>query len=59
MTTDFTTLFVNVDDCWKAFEKIYAKHLIEDGGCSLNIVCIRASLHSSRTGLEVLKQSFS
>ena len=31
MTTDFTTLFVNVDDCWKAFEKIYAKHLIEDG----------------------------
>jgi len=28
---DFTTLFVNVDDCWKAFEKIYAKHLIEDG----------------------------
>lgn len=28
---DFTTLFVNVDDCWKAFEKIYTKHLIEDG----------------------------
>jgi hypothetical protein len=31
MTADFTALFVNVDDCWKAFEKIYAKHLIEDG----------------------------
>ena len=31
MTMDFTRLFVDVDDCWKAFEKIYAKHLIEDG----------------------------
>jgi len=31
METDFTRLFVDVDDCWKAFEKIYAKHLIEDG----------------------------
>ncbi len=31
MTADFTTLFVNVDDCWKAFEKMYVKHLIEDG----------------------------
>lgn len=31
MTTDFTRLFVDVDDCWKAFEKMYAKHLIEDG----------------------------
>lgn len=28
---DFTELFVDVDDCWKTFEKIYAKHLIEDG----------------------------
>jgi hypothetical protein len=28
---DFTTLFVDVDDCWKAFEKNYAKHLIADG----------------------------
>ena len=28
---DFTRLFVDVDDCWKAFEKMYAKHLIEDG----------------------------
>jgi len=28
---DFTTLFVDVDDCWKNFEKIYAGHLIEDG----------------------------
>ncbi|HBR19877.1 MAG: hypothetical protein A2Y13_04110 [Planctomycetes bacterium GWC2_45_44] len=28
MTTDFTTLFVNVDDCWKAFEKIYAKYIL-------------------------------
>ncbi len=28
---DFTSLFVDVDDCWKNFEKIYAKHLIEDG----------------------------
>ena len=28
---DFTTLFVDVDDCWKDFEKIYAAHLIEDG----------------------------
>lgn len=28
---DFTTLFVDVDDCWKNFEKIYATHLIEDG----------------------------
>jgi len=33
MRTDFTTLFVNVDDCWKAFEKMHAKHLIEDGTC--------------------------
>ena len=33
MTADFTTLFVNVDDCWKAFEKMHAKHLIEDGTC--------------------------
>lgn len=31
MTADFTRLFVDVDDCWKAFEKMYAKHLIEDG----------------------------
>jgi hypothetical protein len=28
---DFTKLFVDVDDCWKAFEKKYAKHLIADG----------------------------
>ena len=28
---DFTRLFVEVDDCWKTFEKIYEKHLIEDG----------------------------
>jgi CRISPR/Cas system CSM-associated protein Csm2 small subunit len=28
---DFTRLFVDVDDCWKAFEKMYTKHLIEDG----------------------------
>lgn len=28
---DFTKLFVDVDDCWKAFEKNYAKHLIADG----------------------------
>jgi hypothetical protein len=28
---DFTKLYVDVDDYWKAFEKIYAKHLIEDG----------------------------
>jgi hypothetical protein len=28
---DFTTLFVEVDDCWKDFEKIYASHLMEDG----------------------------
>lgn len=28
---DFTTLFVDVDDCWKNFETIYAAHLIEDG----------------------------
>jgi CRISPR/Cas system CSM-associated protein Csm2 small subunit len=28
---DFTRLFVDVDDCWKAFGKMYAKHLIEDG----------------------------
>ena len=28
---DFTTLFVDVDDCWKNFEKMYAAHLIEDG----------------------------
>ena len=27
MTADFTRLFVDVDDCWKAFEKMYAKHL--------------------------------
>lgn len=31
MTMEFTRLFVDVDDCWKAFEKIFAKHLIEDG----------------------------
>jgi hypothetical protein len=31
MAEDFTRLFVDVDDCWKAFEKIYATHLIEDG----------------------------
>jgi hypothetical protein len=31
MAVDFTRLFVDVDDCWKAFEKIYAKYLIEDG----------------------------
>jgi hypothetical protein len=31
MTMDFTKLFVDVDDCWKAFEKNYAKHLIADG----------------------------
>ncbi len=23
---DFTTLFVDVDDCWKVFQKIYNKH---------------------------------
>jgi hypothetical protein len=28
---DFTRLFVDIDDYWKASEKIYAKHLIEDG----------------------------
>jgi hypothetical protein len=28
---DFTTLFVDVDDCWKNFENIYAAHLIGDG----------------------------
>ncbi len=28
---DFTRLFVDVDDWWKALEKIYSKHLIEDG----------------------------
>lgn len=28
---DFTMLFVDVDDCWKNFEKIYAAHLIEGG----------------------------
>ncbi len=28
---DFTTLFVDVDDCWKNFEHIYAAHLIEGG----------------------------
>jgi hypothetical protein len=31
MIADFTRLFVDVDDCWKAFEKIYARHLIADG----------------------------
>ena len=36
MTVDFTRLFVDVDDCWKAFEKMYAKHLIEDGTCKRN-----------------------
>ena len=30
-TMDFTTLFVDVDDCWKDFEKNYAAHLIADG----------------------------
>ena len=29
--SDFTTLFVDVDDCWKDFSKIYASHLIEEG----------------------------
>ena len=28
---DFTTLFIDVDDCWKDFAKIYAAHLIDDG----------------------------
>jgi hypothetical protein len=28
---DFTRLFVHVDDCCKSFEKIYSKHLIENG----------------------------
>ena len=28
---DFTELFVDVDDCWKTFDKIFVKHLIEDG----------------------------
>lgn len=28
---DFTKLFVDVDDCWKSFQKIYNKHLLEDG----------------------------
>lgn len=28
---DFTRLFVDVDDYWKTFEKIYAEHIIEDG----------------------------
>jgi hypothetical protein len=28
---DFTKLFVDVDDCWKDFEKIFVRHLIEDG----------------------------
>jgi hypothetical protein len=31
MAMDFTRLFVDVDDWWKALEKIYSKHLIEDG----------------------------
>jgi hypothetical protein len=31
MAMDFTRLFVDVDDWWKVFEKIYSKHLIEDG----------------------------
>jgi hypothetical protein len=33
---DFTELFVDVDDCWKAFDKIFVKHLIEDGTCKRN-----------------------
>jgi len=28
---DFTTLFVDVDDCWKNFAKNYAACLIDDG----------------------------
>jgi hypothetical protein len=32
---DFTRLFVQVD-CWKSFEKIYAKHLTENGTRKLN-----------------------
>ncbi|OHB53898.1 MAG: hypothetical protein A2Y10_14895 [Planctomycetes bacterium GWF2_41_51] len=28
---DFTKLFVDVDDCWKVFQQIYDKHLLEDG----------------------------
>jgi len=28
---DFTRIYVDVDDCWKTFEKILEKHLIEDG----------------------------
>ena len=33
---DFTTLFVDVDDCWKNFEKIYAAHLMDDGSRKRN-----------------------
>lgn len=36
---DFTTLFVDVDDCWKAFQKIYDKHLLEDGTRRRNREC--------------------
>lgn len=28
---DFIRLFVDVDDCWKAFDKNFIRHLIEDG----------------------------
>ena len=36
---DFTELFVNVDDCWKAFENIYSKHLLTDGTRERNRKC--------------------
>ena len=45
---DFTTLFVDVDDCWKNFEKIYAGHLIETVNDMLKNVCqIEHSRHRS------------
>ena len=36
---DFTKLFVDVDDCWKSFQKIYNKHLLEDGTRRRNRKC--------------------
>jgi len=36
---DFTRLYVEVDDCWKAFVKIFEKHLIEDGTRKRNRPC--------------------
>lgn len=37
--SDFTTLFVDVDDCWKGFQKNYNKHLLEDGTRRRNREC--------------------